>query len=186
MKQFLSRVKRSVTGLLCGALCGSFLATVGFAPLAGVVLLTSCATTSQPDIVRIAAAVEEAARFGTQEALRDRPDWRPTFLLVRDQLTAIAARDKLTVSDLLDAVSLLPITELSSDGARIAFAAARLTIALANWSDVEVIATEQVRPVVEALAKGMTAGLNAADVRSARVGGSFVPAKTSPKYYKAK
>lgn len=151
-----------------------------------VPFLTGCVTTtSQPDIQRIAAAVQEAARFGTQEAIRDRPDWQATFVLVRDQLDALALRDKLTVADLLDAVSLLPISEFSSDGVRIAFAAARLTIALANWSDVEVLATEQVRPVISALAKGITAGLPVGNESLSNRTSARAPVRT-PKHYKIK
>lgn len=146
----------------------------------------TCRNASQPDIQRISLAVEEAARFGTAEALRDRPDWRPTFVLVRDQLNAIAIRERLTVADLLDAVALLPISEFNSDGVRIAFAAARLTIALANWSDVEVIATEQVRPVVLALAKGITAGLPTV-AENARVSERMAaPSSRVPKHYRVK
>lgn len=133
------------------------------ASFTAVTMLTGCVNNdngdSVPDIQRISAAVEEAARFGTSEAVRDNPTWRPTFALVRDELMKLSLKDKLTVADLLDAVAKLPVSELSSDTARVIIAGARLTIALANWSDVEIVQTEQIRPVVVALAGGINGGL---------------------------
>lgn len=118
-----------------------------------------CSTLTAPDIARISLAVQEAAAIGTSEAVRDHPEWRPIFTQVRDQLNAAAALPTVTVGDLLAAIGKLPVSELSSDTARLAMAAAKLTIAIAGWSDVEIAQTEQVRPVLVALGKGITEGL---------------------------
>ncbi len=144
-------------------------------PLAALFLVASCKTTGGPDIERISVAVKEAATIGTQEAIRDHPEWIPTFVLVRDQLDAISVKDRITVSDLLAAINKLPVSELSSDTARLSIEAARLLVAIAGWSDVEIVQTGQIRPVIIAMSQGITAGLG----RSAT--------KSGPKkHYKAK
>ncbi len=54
------------------------LTTIYLAFLSLGALLFGCTTTNAPDIPRIAAAVQEAARIGTAEATRDHPEWRLT------------------------------------------------------------------------------------------------------------
>lgn len=127
--------------------------------IASLVLMFGCSTLTAPDIARISLAVQEAAAIGTSEAVRDHPEWRPIFTQVRDQLNAAAALPTVTVGDLLAAIGKLPVSELSSDTARLVMAAAKLTIAIAGWSDVEIAQTEQVRPVLVALGKGISTGL---------------------------
>lgn len=141
-------------------------------------LLASCTTTGQPDIARISRAVQEAARFGTEEALRFKPEWRPQFEVVRDQLNSLLAADKLTVAELLNAIDRLPVSELSSDTGRLIIGAARLTVSIAGWSDVEIVQTAQAKPVGVALVSGITAGLGVPVNR---------PQPThTPKYFKPK
>lgn len=156
--------------------------------IASLVLLFGCSTLTAPDIDRIARATQEAASIGTAEAVRDHPEWRKVFGLIRDQLDAIAAKPVVTVSDLLDAIGKLPVSELSSDTARLAMSGARLLIAIANFSDVEVVQTEQVKPITVALSRGITSGLGtpivgAESLRAARPATSF---PTNGKYYKSK
>lgn len=130
-----------------------------FPLLAALALFAGCTTVGAPDIERISRAVQEAARIGTQEAVRDHPEWIPYFVTTRDSLNILAASDKLTVASLLEAISKLPVSELSSDTARLIIAGAVLTVSIAGWSDIEIVQTEQIRPVVIALSDGINAGL---------------------------
>jgi hypothetical protein len=123
------------------------------------ILLAGCSTLNTPDIPRIALAVREAARVGTSEALRDHPEWIPKFKLARDQLNMLATRGTLTATVMLDSIAELPVSMLSSDAARLSFEGARIIVAVAGWSSVEIVQTQQIRPVVEALAAGITDGL---------------------------
>lgn len=122
-------------------------------------LLASCTSVGSPDIVRISAAVKTATQIGVSELLRDHPEHSAIVLSVHDQLTSLASQDTITVAGLLDAVSRLPVRELSSDTARLSFEAARLVISIAGWSDIEVVQTRQIRPVVVAIAAGIKDGL---------------------------
>lgn len=148
------------------------------------ILLFGCATLSQPDIDRITRGVQEAARIGTAEAVRERPEWRATFTLVRDEVRALAARESLTVNDLLGAIDKLPVAELSSDGARLAISAVRFTVAVAGWSEVDIVQSAQIRPVMTALDVGMTAGL--AESVNAGIARGLTPGVKLEKHYKAK
>ncbi len=78
---------------------------------------------------------------------------------MRDGLNALVAQPVITVDALITLTSSLPVSELSSDTARLSFEGARILVALAGWSDVEVVQTGQLRPVVAALAEGISAGL---------------------------
>lgn len=127
--------------------------------LSVALVLASCATLPEPDIIRIAAAVKEAATLGTSEAVRDHPEWRPHFDYATEELELLEKQDQITVANLLDVLSRLPVSELSSDQARIIMSVARLTIAVAGWSDVKIVQTQQLRPVIIALREGIDAGL---------------------------
>lgn len=139
--------------------------------------LAGCATTGGPDIPRIAAAVQLAAQVGTSEAIRDHNEWRPAFQLVRNQLNTLAAQESLTLDSLLTVISGLPVNELSSDTARLSFEAARIVLIAAGWSEIEIVRTDQLRPVIVALSAGITAGLGQEPAMTVR---------PSAKHYRAK
>lgn len=122
-------------------------------------VLAGCTTVGDPDIPRIALAVKEAATIGTSEAVRDHPEWRPHFEDVSNELELLEKQETITVGQLLEEINQLPVSELSSDRARLIMASARFTIAIAGWSDVELKQSEQVRPVIIALREGIDAGL---------------------------
>lgn len=145
--------------------------------VAMAMVLSGCKTPVNTE--RLSLVARDATRLGTYEALRDHPEWQPQFEQARDQLEALAKRDSLTVGDLVDVISVLPVSELSSDEARWALAGTRLTITLAGWSDVEIVRVEQLRPVATAIASGITLGI--ADLKLPPA-----PASSGKKHYVAK
>lgn len=140
-----------------------------------LLLVASCVTTGEPDTERISRAVKEAATFGTQEAVREHPEWRPHFVLARTELDLLAQMNEISVDSLLDVANRMPVQELSSDRARLIVGGAKLTIAIAGWSNVKLKQTEQVRPVVIALRDGIDAGLMPRPPIPAPAAGSYVP-----------
>lgn len=149
-------------------------------------LIAGCATLSEPDITRISLAVREAATLATQEALQDQPRWRPAFVTVSSELNSLSTRTNVTVLDLVNALNRLPLSEMKSDTARLSIAGARLLIALAGWSDVEVVQTTQVIPVIVALRDGIQAGLELVPETPATARLAAPRKKHAPKYYKLK
>lgn len=127
-----------------------------------LLLLPGCKTTpagdSVPDIARIALVTREAASIGTAEALARRPEWRPQFITVAAQLRQLEAAPSITVNALLAIISQLPVNELRSRDAQLAISGARLVVAAAGWSDVEIARTEQLRPMITALREGLELG----------------------------
>lgn len=124
--------------------------------------LTGCATapdgSSVPDTARIALVTREAAAIGTAEALFRYPEWKPDFVSVVAQLKALEAEPNITVNAMLGIIARLPVNELRSRDAQLAISGARLVVAAAGWSDVEITRTEQLRPVVTALREGLELG----------------------------
>jgi len=165
-------MKKSVSGVL-----STMKSLTRAGVFATLLALASCTTVGTPDIARISASVHEAARIGVSECLRERPDFRTAFIITRDQLNTLAAQNILTVDALLIVLSNLPVDELSSDTARLSFEAARLVLVTAGWSDVVIVRTDQLRPVVTALSAGITAGLGQEAAMTVR---------SSAKHYRAK
>jgi hypothetical protein len=126
------------------------------------VLFAGCTTTPEgktvPDTARIALITREAATIGTQEALFRRPELKEKFVLVVAQLAVLESQPDITVESLLGIISQLPVTELQSHDAKLAFSSARLVVAAAGWSTVSIVRAEQLRPVVIALREGLVAG----------------------------
>ena len=147
------------------------------------VLLGGCATLSEPDVTRISLAVREAATLAPQEALSQRPDWRGAFEIVQKELSLLSVKTNVTVLDLLGVLDRLPINEMKSDTARLSIAAARLTIALAGWSDVEIVRVEQVQTVIVALHDGVSTGMLLTKPLEMA---PLVLKKTAPKHYTVK
>lgn len=129
---------------------------------AAALTLTGCTTTPEgqtvPDIARIAAITQEAATIGTQEALTRKPEWKAQFNVVVVELTKLEAEQDITVESLLRIISQLPVDQLSSPNARLAFSSARLLVAATGWATVPIVRSEQLRPVVRALRDGMANG----------------------------
>ena len=129
---------------------------------AAAIIITGCTTTPEgktvPDIARIAMITQEAATIGTQEALARKPEWKVQFAVVVVELTKLEAEADITVESLLRIISQLPVDQLSSQNARLAFSSARLLVAATGWSTVAIVRSEQLRPVVTALRNGMVAG----------------------------
>lgn len=131
--------------------------------VATVMLIAGCVTSPDtgktvPDIPRIAAITREAATIGTKEALIRQPQWTGKFVMVVAQLEVLEKQTNITVESMLGIISQLPVNELRSDNARLAISTARLVVAAAGWSQVEIVKSEQLRPVVIALKEGMIAG----------------------------
>lgn len=126
-------------------------------------LLPGCITSPEtgktiPDIPRIARGVKEAARIGSREAIFNRPQLAEKFDLVIAQLIKLEEREIVTVETLLDIGSQLPIKELKSREAQLSFDAARVSVALAGWSSVEIVQAAQIHPVITALREGLQQG----------------------------
>ena len=133
------------------------------APIVAALILTGCVTSPTtgktiPDVPRIAAITREAATLGTSEALSRQPQLKEKFVLVVAQLAVLEAKPDITVEAMLSTVSQLPVKELKSQNAALAISTARLVVAAAGWSSVEIVRAEQLRPVVTALREGMIAG----------------------------
>lgn len=130
-----------------------------FAAILAISAFLGCTTTGEPDIARIAAVSQEATRIGTREAVFDHPEWRSDFVTAQQQLAILAQQQGMTVNDLLRVISQLPVSELSGRTGRVVLDSARLVIVAANWSGVEIVRTEQLRPVAQALSDGIGQGL---------------------------
>ncbi len=151
-----------VVGLVCG------------------LLVAGCATTV--NIERVAAATKEAVTLGTEVALIEHPEWRTSFYEVSAGLRLLAEADKITLDGILSSLNKLPVSELSSDKARLIISGARLVIAVSGWSDTEIVQTEQLRPIALAIADGIDAG---SVVRKVSAAARITTIKTKG-HYKAK
>lgn len=131
--------------------------------LAAIILSTGCKTapdgTKQPDIARIALITREAAAIGTAEAVARNPEWRDQFQSVVVELRKLETANDITPDVLLFTIRGLPVNELRSRDATLAITSARLLVVAAGWSDVTIVRSEQMRPVVAALRDGIELGL---------------------------
>jgi hypothetical protein len=126
-------------------------------------LAFSACTTNQagktvPDVPRIVATVKEAATVGTQLALIQKPESKTTFLKVESELLTLAAQPDITVERLFAILDQLPVKKLKSSKAQLIIGGARITVAAAGWSNVDIIRAEQLKPVTIAIVDGMMAG----------------------------
>lgn len=122
-----------------------------------LILLTACKTM---DVAQIAPACQEAAAIGTEAALLYKPEWRPAFGVARDSLKALGGSTNiLTLPALLDILNKLPISELSSDTARLSFSGAKLLIAMFGYSNIEPVKSDQLKLLANALADGINEGM---------------------------
>lgn len=120
-----------------------------------------CATTNmtEGDVALVAQDVQDVAREGTIVALSEKPEWRANITLVRDQLNAVSAQgDVVTFNDVLNIIQQLPIAELKSTEARLAITSTRIILRRAG-RNVELGNIQSIRPVVIALATGISEGL---------------------------
>lgn len=124
------------------------------------IAFVGCASLTMSDVNRIAAGAKEAATSGTREVLLSHPEWKPQFQLAADQLHTLATSPDITVQSILAIAKQLPVKELKSQDARIAFEAATFTISIINVPPVPAEAAGKLQPIAQAIADGINAGLN--------------------------
>ena len=113
-----------------------------------------------PDIARIAAVTEEVVRIGTATVLIDRPDLLPYFQTALAELTLIEKSGKVTPALLIDVLNQLPVKQLHGNNSVMIFESARVLLAAAGWSQVDITRTQQLLPIVTAMKQGLiTAGV---------------------------
>lgn len=120
-------------------------------------LLSGCATA--PDgTTDYAPAIRTAVAIGTSIAVQEHPEWRPQFETVMHKLRTVEEQEQIDFGIVLQLVQTLPVKELRSDSARIAFTSA--SILLSGYGGPKVDVT-RIKPVVTALREGFELGLSA-------------------------
>lgn len=122
---------------------------------------TGCASLQQPDkVARFAAVAKVAAYDTTALCLLEKPDWRSGFELARADLATLEAANVVDFATLLEIVQRLPVKELKSPEARIAFSSAQLL--LEEFTTGEIVNAQtlsDLRPVVSAIRSGIDRAL---------------------------
>lgn len=143
-------VSKSATSLL---LC------IGLASGA-LALLSGCASTPQGKVTQIAVAVKYVAYDGATVILKEHPDWRSGFEKARNDLAALdASTNKIDMADVLIIVQRLPIKELQSFEARLAFNNATMLLQDLQTGTVVDLSQVDLHPIVSALREGLDRAL---------------------------
>ncbi len=131
-----------------------------FALAAFPVVFTSCALFSKESPIEqkladVRALTYAAAALGTQEALLQKPEWRPRFQSAYTQLDQLVSQKIVTGNLLRTILAGLPVKELKSPQARIAIETATMLYDVTVGSKVDI----EKAPYVQAAATGIRDGL---------------------------
>lgn len=125
-------------------------------------LNTGCVTgpdgQNQADIPRISRVTQEAAAFGTEEALLEHPEWMAHFQKAHTELAVLEKAETIDFLDVLEIVNRLPVSELESREARLAIRGARILISGIDLPIVSADRLTELRPIVKALRIGLEDG----------------------------
>lgn len=131
-----------------------------------VLFLTGCTTTPAPDQLALYLAdARDIAELGNSAALIENPAYRKELTLTRDSLAALEAlpAGKVTVADLVNVLTKLPLDQLQSDKGKIYVTGGRILVRrFTSWvtaPELDVGASGMVQQFAAALRQGMDAAL---------------------------
>lgn len=107
------------------------------------------------------SSIKVAANVGTAIALSDRQDWRPQFVLARDQLGTYLTNGSISGEQLAAILAQLPVQELKSDTARIIISSATILFDDYIRQATDVNKLGAVKDVAQAIYDGLDAAIKA-------------------------
>lgn len=112
-------------------------------------------TKQVPDIERIAAVTQETTAFAVATLLAEKPETEAPLSKTLSELTVLASQDAITPSQILTILNKLPVKQFSSPNGVLAFSAAKIILASAGWSNIDIVKLNELKPIVEALRQGL-------------------------------
>jgi hypothetical protein len=131
-------------------------------------LITGCASTATVDWVKIGADVAGlAAQTGATLDLKDHPDHAPDYLAVVLALDSLLQDPSYSAAKLSEALSKLPIKELSGDTGQLITGAAVTVFDLATGTFLDLSTQPAVAAVARSIREGLSAALRSAPIPAA-------------------
>jgi uncharacterized protein YceK len=124
-----------------------------------VALFTGCQST--PTSRDYSPAIKTAAYVGTFYALKEHPEWRPSFELAAVELNTLASADQIDIATIMAIVTRLPVDQLQSDEAVVIITSATLLLAEygGGGRPIPLEQLQSLKPVAVALRDGINLGL---------------------------
>jgi len=122
-----------------------------------IALACGCSSVQKPDAATYGAVVQEATFLTTTELLKSHPEYKPAMALALQSLQQLDSKDTITIDDVWKIVNQLPIKEVKSEQAILAFSGARIVLVLLTNGQQPAIKTNE---DFHLIVKGMIAGLN--------------------------
>lgn len=132
--------------------------TKGLITIALITLL-GCATTDTNDFSKVLAMARLSAYLGTAESILSHPEWKPDFVLARDELKILETSDTVDLATLLAIMNRLPVKELKGEQTKIVITTFSLILQDAVFNIYPLEKTGSLQRVARALRQGIDIGL---------------------------
>lgn len=125
-------------------------------------VFTGCATVGNGNVSTVDKMIpiaKTAAYVGTFYAMKEHPEWRPSFETAVAELKFLEAQEKIEFVTLISIVNRLPIKELQSDEAALIVGTATILLSEYGGMAVPLEQVKDLHPVVTAIRDGIELAL---------------------------